>query len=46
MNGQPKTAEEYVQLVEQALDEIGDIIEAARYDFDEVESNLGFIEAL
>lgn len=46
MNGQPKTAEEYVRLVEQALDELGDILEAASYDFDEIESNLGFIEVL
>ncbi|MCK5382189.1 MAG: hypothetical protein KAJ65_00410 [Gammaproteobacteria bacterium] len=46
MNGQPKTAEEYVRLVDQALDELGDILEAASYDFDEVESNLDFIEAL
>ena len=46
MNGQPKTAEEYVRLVEQALNELGDILEAASYDFDEIESNLGFIEVL
>ena len=35
-----------MRLVEQALDELGDILEAASYDFDEVESNLGFIEVL
>jgi predicted DNA-binding ArsR family transcriptional regulator len=46
MDGQPKTAQEYVRLVDQALDEVGDILEAASYDFDEVESNVGFIEAL
>lgn len=46
MDGQPKTAEESVRLVEQALHEIGDILEAASYDFDAVESNVGFIEAL
>ena len=46
MNGRPKTAQEYVQLVEQALDELGDIEEASSYDFDEIESNLGFVEAL
>ena len=46
MNGQPKTAEEYVRLVDQALDELGDILEAASYDFDEIESNPGFVEAL
>jgi len=43
MNGRPKTAEEYVRLVEQALDELGDILEAASYDLDEIESNLGFV---
>jgi predicted DNA-binding ArsR family transcriptional regulator len=46
MNGRPKTVEEYVRLVEQALDELEDILEAASFDFDEVESNLGFVEAL
>ena len=46
MDGQPKTAQQYVRLVDQALDEVGDILEAASYDFDEVESNVGFIEAL
>ncbi len=46
MNGRPKTAAEYVRLVEQALDELEDIVEASDYDFDEVEDNLGFVEAL
>lgn len=46
MNGHPRNAEEYVRLVDQALDELEDILEAASYDFDEVESNLGFVEAL
>ncbi len=46
MNGRPKTAVEYVRLVEQALDELEDIVEASDYDFDEVEDNLGFVEAL
>jgi len=46
MNGRPKTVEEYVRLVEQALDELEDILEASSFDFDEVESNLGFVEAL
>ncbi len=40
MNGRPKTAAEYVRLVEQALDELEDIVEASDYDFDEVEDNL------
>ena len=46
MAAHPKTANEYVRLVEQALDELDDILEAASYDFDEVENNTGFIEAL
>ena len=46
MHGRPKTAQEYVQLVEQALNELGDIEEASNYDIDEIESNLGFVEAL
>ena len=46
MIGQPKTAAAYVRLVEQALDELDDILEASSYDFDEIESNLGFVEAL
>jgi len=46
MNGRPKTAAEYVRLVEQALDELEDIVEASDYDFDEVEGNLGFVEVL
>mgnify|MGYP001814629203 CR=1 FL=1 len=46
MNGRPTTVEQYVSLVEQALDELDDILEASSYDFDEVESNSGFVEAL
>jgi hypothetical protein len=46
MTERPGTAAAYVRLVEQALDELEDIIEASSYDFDEIESNLGFIEAL
>ena len=46
MDGHPKTASEYVRIVEQAPDELDDILEAASYDFDEVEYNPGFIDAL
>ena len=46
MNGRPTTAEEYVRLVEQALDELDDILEAASFDLDEIESNSGFVEML
>jgi predicted DNA-binding ArsR family transcriptional regulator len=46
MTGRPKTAAAYVSLVEQALDELDDILEASSYDFDEIESNQGFVEVL
>ena len=46
MNGIPKTAEEYVRLEEQAQAELHDILEAASYDIDEIESNTGFVEML
>jgi len=46
MNGRPKTAEQYVRLVEQALAELDDILEAASYDLDEIESNTGFVDML
>lgn len=46
MNGRPKTAEEYVRLVEQALAELDDILEAASFDLDDIESNTGFVERL
>ena len=46
MIGQPKTAAAYVRLVEQALDELDDILEASGYDLDEIESNQGFVEVL
>jgi len=46
MSTRAKTAAEYAGLVDQAIDELQDIIEAANYDFDEVESNLGYVNAL
>jgi predicted DNA-binding ArsR family transcriptional regulator len=46
MSTRPKTAAEYAGLVDQAIDELQDIIEAADFDFDEVESNLGYVNHL
>jgi hypothetical protein len=46
MSGRAKTAEEYARLVDQVIGELEDILEASSYDFDEVENNTGFIEAL
>ena len=41
MSGRAKTAEAYARLVEQVIDELQDILDAARFDFDDVESNTG-----
>ncbi len=46
MSDRPKTAAEYAGLVDQVIAELEDIIEAANFDFDEVESNLGFVNFL
>ena len=46
MSGRAKTAEEYTRLVEQVIDELQDILDAARFDFDDVESNTDFVEVL
>lgn len=46
MNRRPRTAEEYAALVKQAVLELEDILEAAGFDFDEVEHNLGYVEVL
>lgn len=46
MSDRPKTAAEYAGLVDQVIAELEDIIEAANFDFDEVESNLGFVNYL
>jgi len=46
MSARPRTAEEYVALVRQTIFELEDIEEAARFDFDEVEHNLGYVEVL
>ena len=46
MSGRAKTAGEYASLVEQVIGELQDLLEAARFDFDEVESNTHYVEVL
>ena len=46
MSERAKTAETYARLVEQVIDELQDILDAARFDFDDVESNTDFVEVL
>ena len=46
MSGRAKTAEEYARLVDQVIGELEDMLEASSYDFDEIENNPGFVEAL
>jgi hypothetical protein len=46
MSTRPGTPEEYASLVKQTILELEDILEAAGFDFDEVEHNLGYVEVL
>ena len=46
MSGRAKTAEAYARLVEQAIDELQDILDADRFAFDDVESNTDYVEVL
>ena len=46
MSGRARTAEAYARLVEQVIDELQDILDAARFDFDDVESNTDHVEVL
>lgn len=46
MNTRPRTAQAYAALVKQTIFELEDIKEAAGFDFDEVEHNLGYVEVL
>ena len=46
MSGRATTAEEYARLVDQVIGELEDMLEASSYDFDEIENNPGFVEAL
>jgi hypothetical protein len=46
MSGRAKTVEEYASLVEQVIGELQDILDASRFDFDDVESNTDYVEVL
>jgi hypothetical protein len=46
MKLRPGTPDEYAGLVNQVIDELEDILEASRYDFDEVGEAPGFVEQL
>jgi hypothetical protein len=46
MSQRPKTAEQYAALVQQAIYELEDIVEATGFDLDEIDVNLGFVEVL
>ncbi len=46
MSGRAKTAGEYARLVDQVIGELGDLLDAACFDFDDVESNTEFVEVL
>jgi hypothetical protein len=46
MSGRAKTAKEYASLVDQVIGELQDILDATRFDFDDVESNTDYVEVL
>jgi hypothetical protein len=46
MSGRAKTAKEYAGLVDQVIGELQDILDATRFDFDDVESNTEYVEVL
>jgi len=46
MSGRAKSAKEYASLVDQVIGELQDVLDAARFDFDEVESNTDYVEVL
>jgi hypothetical protein len=46
MGNRPATAEQYVELVRQAIFELEDIIEARGFDIDEIDETPGYIAAL
>ena len=46
MGSRPKTGEQYAALVQQAIYELEDIIEAANFDIDEIDANLEFVQVL
>ncbi len=46
MNERPRTAQEYVELVRQAIFDIEDMIEAMGFDIDEIESSPAYLDVL
>ena len=46
MSERPRTAEEYVELVRQAIFEVEDVIEAMGFDIDEIDNRTGYLEVL
>jgi len=46
MSGRAKTAKEYASLVDQVIGELQDILDATRFDSDDVDSNTDYIEVL
>lgn len=46
MSGRAKTAKEYAGLVDQVIGELQDILDATRFDVDDVESNTDYVEVL
>ncbi|MGD8313036.1 MAG: general secretion pathway protein GspF [Gammaproteobacteria bacterium] len=46
MSGRPRTPEAYASLVDQAIFELVDILEAARFENEEIEVYLGYVDTL
>jgi len=46
MNERPRNAEQYVELVRQAIFEIEDFIESRGFDLDEIDVQTGYLEVL
>jgi len=46
MSGRARTAKEYASLVDQVIGELQDILDATRFDFDDVDNNTDFVEVL
>ena len=46
MSGRARTAKEYASMVDQVIGELQDILDATRFDYDDVENNTDFVEVL
>jgi len=46
MSGRARTAKEYASLVDQVIGELQDILNATRFDYDDVGNNTDFVEVL